>query len=81
MQFFHISWVKPDYFKIFRGISPQVTFLVVIFLTEFSIPLKVTGLKENFSIIKKLLLIFFLIIGEFLDLLTIAFSWSSALSF
>ena len=52
MQFFHISWVKPDYFKIFRGISPQVTFLVVIFLTEFSIPLKVTDLKENFSIIK-----------------------------
>ena len=50
MQSFNISWVKPDCFKTFRGISPPVTLLIVIFKITSSISLTITDLKENFSL-------------------------------
>ena len=37
MQSLNITWVNPDCFKTFRGISPPVTLLVEIFLITFSI--------------------------------------------
>lgn len=43
---------KPDFLKIFRVTSPQVTLLVGIFLIIFSVSLTVTGLKGIFSLIK-----------------------------
>ena len=68
MQCLNITKIKPDYFKIFRGILPPVTLLVGTFLITLSMSLVVTGLKENFRLIVQLLLIF-LILGWLLHLL------------